>query len=151
MVVHRTGECVMLFTLFSLFRNKTWLLYLIGVLGLIAIIGIQTYRVCLWEKDYAELKLVNEVLTQNITALKGQVDAAKEQTDFKESELSNVNELLSKCWKAQQEQNADFNEIKSIMEENSEPVEEVKTYEPITTTQQIKGIDFVNQQFDKVK
>ena len=151
MVVHKTGGRIMLSTLFSLFKNKTWILYLIGILGLIIIIGIQTYRISLWETDCAKLKLENEILTQNVTALEGQVNAAKAQTTFKESELSNVNELLSKCWKLQQEQNADFNEIKTIMEEKSEPAEVVKSYEPITVTQQTKGIDFVNQQFDKVK
>ena len=136
-------------------------------LGLIAAIGIQTYRVNSRDNTILDLQGKIDVLNMQLTAAEDTITALESEKDLKANEATEINDQLAKCYTRLTEREEALNQVDEIMNnkevEEEEPTEEVgpvisgKTYqkeipyEPVTFSQMTRGLKLVNTQMQKVK
>lgn len=98
-----------------------------------------------------------EIQTQKtkIAGLEGQVAAAKQATEFKETEVTQTNILLDECYKVMASSAKEFDDIDQIMRLPSQIVvesacENTKEEANVSSPQNTAAIDFINQQLSAV-
>lgn len=80
-------------------------------------------------------------LQSDIESLKSEMVAKDMQSNFKDEEIKQTNDLLDQCYKALANQNADFDEINRIIQ-----LPKRETYEECNPDQDAACVDFLNRQ-----
>ena len=93
-------------------------------------------------------------LNANIVHLKSLNKQYSQALSNKDNETMKMNDLLKKCYQANDEHQTHLDQIQEIMNtptpSQEETIEEVKEYTPVTPYQTKRGLQFVNEQMSRI-
>lgn len=156
--------------LLSLFKFIGWKTLLVGIIVVVlgCWIAYQRYKIVELELTNTEIHKELLVTQQKLIASQEEVEIARHQQDVEEKAKLAINDRLTKCYQQVVEHAKSLKEIDNIMNTTEDPgtspegtveaqptVEDTETttvtVPSITSYQNLKGLEFMNKQIDRIQ